>query len=109
MGISLTDRRRLKLQGAFACNTVESLHAAALAGVGIARLPAFLIGEDVEAGASEADSGGIYYTVRRQRAAIYAVRPAAESTMPAARVFIDFLVSRFQPVPPWQMRANRLT
>ncbi|MGY6646200.1 MAG: LysR family transcriptional regulator [Salinarimonas sp.] len=95
--------RRLKLQGAFACNTLEALHAAVLAGVGIARLPAFLIGEDVKA-------GRLTPILEEYRppaeSAIYAVRPGGGITMPAARVFIDFLVDRFQPVPPWQTRAT---
>ncbi|MCC5977242.1 MAG: LysR family transcriptional regulator [Salinarimonas sp.] len=92
--------RRLKLQGAFACNTVESLHAAALAGAGIARLPAFLIGDDVEAGRLKP----ILEEYRPPaESAIYAVRPGGGITIPAARVFIDFLVARFQPVPPWQL------
>lgn len=95
--------RRLKLQGAFACNTLEALHAAVLAGVGIARLPAFLIGEDIAA-------GRLVSILEEYRppaeSAIYAVRPGAGITMPAARVFIDFLVARFQPVPPWQARET---
>src|SRR6056297_677968 len=95
--------RRLKLQGAFACNTVESLHAAALAGVGIARLPAFLIGEDVEA-------GRLTPILEEYRppaeSAIYAVRPGGGITMPAARVSIDFRAARFEIPPPWQARTR---
>jgi len=92
--------RRLKLQGGFACNTVEGLHQAVLAGIGIARLPAFLIGEDIAAGRLTP----ILEEFRPPaESAIYALRPEAGITMPAARAFIDFLVARFQPAPPWQL------
>jgi len=93
----------LRLTGRFACNTVEALHAAALAGHGIARLPAFLIGADLA-------EGRLIALLEEHRpptgSAIYAVRPGGAIASPAARSFIDRLAARFQPVPPWQWREG---
>jgi len=95
--------RRLRLTGSFTCNTVEALHAAALAGRGIARLPAFLIGADLA-------EGRLVALLEDDRpptdSAIYAVRPGGAMASPAARAFIDSLAARFQPVPPWQRRES---
>ena len=90
--------------GAVMCsNNGDVLRAAALAGQGIAKLPTFLVGEDIAA--------------RRLRPVLDAYPPTtlgihalwAPSRYLAAktRVFVDFLVERFGPQPAWDRFAQR--
>ena len=91
--------RKVSIGGGFTCNSVEALHAACLAGVGIARLPEFLIGPDLAAGrlVSLLDDHRL-----PSESAIYAVRAASDFVPAKTRAFIDFLVDRFTPTPPWR-------
>jgi DNA-binding transcriptional LysR family regulator len=84
-----------------AANNAETLLFGALAGLGIAHLPTWLIsdyllrGELVplfcEGGLPAAESSGIY-----------ALRLAHE-TNSRSRLLLEFLKSRFSPIPPWDL------
>ena len=91
--------RKVSIGGGFTCNSVEALHAACLAGVGIARLPEFLVGPDLVA-------GRLVRLLDDHRlpseSAIYAVRAPSDFVPAKTRAFIDFLVARFTPTPPWR-------
>lgn len=96
---SESGRRTVRIDGRFACNSVEALHAACLAGLGIARLPEFLVGDDLAAGRLVA----LLEDCRApSESAIHAVRPPGDVVPSKTRAFIDFLVGRFTPVPPWR-------
>ncbi|MEO5325773.1 LysR family transcriptional regulator [Mesorhizobium sp. CC13] len=96
--------RKVRMDGRFTCNSVEALHAACLAGVGIARLPEFMVGSDLA-------EGRLISLLNDARlpseSAIYAVRPDADFVPMKTRSFIDFLVDRFSPTPPWRTGAGR--
>lgn len=90
----------VRFGGTFACNNVEALHAACVAGVGIARLPEFIVSQDLA-------TGRLISLLDNHRlpsaSAIYAVRAALDFVPAKTTAFIDFLENRFCPVPPWQL------
>lgn len=91
-------RRRVRITGTFRANNAIALHRAALAGLGLMRGSRFLVGADIKAGRlvpvlSQFACPG--------ESAIYAVYPHSRHLSPKVRAFVDFLVERFTPVPPW--------
>ncbi|WP_342629517.1 LysR family transcriptional regulator [Nguyenibacter vanlangensis] len=93
-----TKNRKMKPGGSFVCNSVEALHMACLAGIGIARLPEFLLGADLSSGRLISLLDDVRLPTGSN---IYAVRPAGTIVPAKSRAFIDFLVARFMPRPPW--------
>ena len=85
-------------------NNAEALLAGALAGLGIAHLPTWLISEYLlrgellplfcEGGLPQPEASGIY--------ALRLTREADSRT----RLLLEFLKSRFGPVPPWDQALN---
>lgn len=85
------ERLVVPVRGRFAANNGEVLRDAALAGLGIARLPSFIVDRDVAAGRLEAlleDWSG-------EAIAIHAVFPPQRRTKPALAAFLHFLVEAF--------------
>lgn len=78
-------------------NDNEALWRAVLGGVGVALLPTFLIGEDLQRGALQATLTD--YTALAR--AVYAVYLPSRNLSPKVRAFIDFLIARFGPEPYW--------
>ena len=70
---------------------------AALAGLGIARLPTFLCAADVQAGSLVALFGRRKLTL----GAVQAVYASRRQVAAKVRKFIELLVARFRPSPPW--------
>ncbi len=97
-GFSDLESRGLRLRGNFEANSADALYHATLAGLGVARLSTYLIGDDLREGRlirllpDYEDNGSD----------IYAVYSARRNLPPKTRVFIDHLVSEFSPVPPWE-------
>jgi len=89
--------KSVRVNGRFAVNHGESLRDAALDGVGVAYMPGFLVGRDLGEGrlVSALDD----WAQSRQK--VYAVYPKGRNLAPKVRVFIEFLLARFQPRPPW--------
>jgi DNA-binding transcriptional LysR family regulator len=89
----------VKVSGALRANNGDALRAAAIAGEGIIYQPTFIIADDLKAGTlvplkldqPTAELGGIYAVYLPDR------NPPAK-----VRAFIDFLVERFSPLPPWE-------
>jgi DNA-binding transcriptional LysR family regulator len=89
---------RIHVSGAFESNNADSLYRLALAGLGIVRFAEFMVGADVRAGRlvpllQEFDRG--------RSPPIMAVYPHKKHLSPRVRAFVDFLVEKFTPVPPW--------
>lgn len=88
----------VRVKGRLKVNNGDSLREAALAGLGIAHLPAFIVHEDLAAGRlvallqdyDDVADGGVF-----------AVYPASRNLSPKVRVFIDFLADRFARRPYW--------
>lgn len=85
------------VSGNLRINDNEALWRAVLGGAGVALLPTFLVGEDLQRGALQ---GALidYTPVERS---VYAVYLPNRHLSAKVRTFIDFLVARFGPQPPW--------
>lgn len=92
---------RVRVKGRFTANNGDALRHAALAGLGIALLPSFIVGPDVRSGALEALLPGH----RPPALGIYTVYPPSRHLSPKVRAFVDFLAARFDPVPYWEPEA----
>ena len=90
------------LEGNLELNSADGIYHAALAGIGIARLSTYLVGEDVKAGRlahllpDYFDDGSDIFAIYSDR------RNLAAKT----RAFIDYLVAYFGTVPPWERVAE---
>ena len=82
----------------FEANSGDALYRAALSGIGIARLPGYLVGADLAASRLMR----ILPDVAESVSNIYAVYSARRNLSPKVRAFIDHLVGSFSPVPPWE-------
>jgi DNA-binding transcriptional LysR family regulator len=90
--------KRVVVRGSMRANNGDALVAAAVAGMGVLYEPAFIVSDALREGKLEsialdsctADLGGIHLIRSSDRA------PPAK-----VRAMIDFLVSAFNPVPPW--------
>jgi len=90
---------RVKATGNFAANNGETIHEMVLAGLGIARLAEFLVGPEVRAGKLQRVLQPFYRDIE---VPINAVYPTRRHLSPKVRAFVDFLVEKFQPNPPWE-------
>jgi len=89
----------LAVKGNFETNSADALYHAALAGIGIARLGTFLVAPDLKAGRLVRLLPGYEH----RKSSILAVFPKRQNLSPKVRAFVDFLVEKFTPVPPWEM------
>ncbi|MEO5696118.1 MAG: LysR family transcriptional regulator [Burkholderiaceae bacterium] len=85
------------ISGSLCINDDDTLAQAVRAGAGVALLPTFIIGGDLQSGRLKAVLPD-YVPVERR---IYAVRLPNRTLPIKVRAFIDFLRERFTPVPPW--------
>lgn len=94
--------KSVRVSGRFSVNHGESLRHAALDGVGVAYMPEFLVGGDLAAGrlVSALDDWA------QSKMKVYALYPKSRNLAPKVRVFVDFLVSHFQPIPPWRSASD---
>lgn len=90
--------RKIHVEGRFEANSGVAIHEAALAGLGIAQLAAFLVAPDLRAGRLV----GLLEDRIAMGKPIYAVYPHRRHLSPKVRAFIDFLVDKLTPVPPWE-------
>ncbi|MBI4968374.1 MAG: LysR family transcriptional regulator [Rhodospirillales bacterium] len=88
----------VRVAGSLRANNGDILREAMLAGLGIAPMPSFLVGDDLRAGRLELALPG--YEV--SGSGIYAVYPHGRHLLAKVRVFIDYLAARFGPRPYWE-------
>lgn len=87
----------VRATGNLRVNDDDALAAAVLRGLGLALLPTFLIGGELQSGRLQ---GALSQYIPLERH-IYAVYLANRQVSAKVRAFIDFLVERFAPVPYW--------
>lgn len=80
-----------------ASNNGDALREAAINGIGIARLPTFIVGHDLQAGRLLA----VLPDHSPPPGSVYAVYAPNRYLAAKTRLFIDFIVERFGPKPPW--------
>jgi len=88
---------KVVVDGNVRLNNQNAIRQAALAGVGIALLPTYLIGADLQRGALQPALAGH----STSEVSIWAVYLRNRHLSPKVRTFIDFLFERFQPQAPW--------
>lgn len=88
---------RVSIDGNLRVNNENALWRAALGGSGVALLPTFIVGEDLQSGALEAVLAD--YTV--PPTSVYAVYLPNRHLSAKVRTLIDFFVERFAPEPYW--------
>ena len=80
-------------------NNAEVLRDAAVCGRGIALLPTFIAGADLQEGSLRS----ILVEYHAPEIALYAIYPQTRHLSVKVRVFIDFLVERFGGRPYWDL------
>lgn len=86
------------LSGNFVANSADGIYHAALAGLGIARLSEYLVGGDIKAGRLVR----LLPEYTDESSDILAIYSERRNLPMKVRAFIDYLVSEFGPVPPWE-------
>ena len=80
-------------------NNAEVLRDAAVRGHGIALLPTFIAGADLQAGSLRS----ILTDYKAPEISVYAIYPQTRHLSVKVRVFIDFLIDRFRGRPYWDL------
>lgn len=93
----------IPISGNLRLNDDEALSAAVLGGLGVALLPTFLIGRELQEGKLRAVLSEYVPSERH----IHAVYLPTRHLPAKVRAFIDFLVERFSPRPYWDRVAPR--
>ena len=89
----------VRVSSNFSANSGEAIRDLALDGAGIARLATFLVGGDIKSGRLVELLPDWYDP---QENIIHAVYPSRRLVPPSTRAFVDFLVEKLTPVPPWE-------
>lgn len=92
-------RWTVEIKGRLRANNGDLLRQAALAGIGLVRLPTFLCGRDLQAGRLVS----LLTQYVPQDMAIHAVYPHNRHLSPKVRAFVDFLAGEFGPRPRWDL------
>lgn len=97
-GHGAEEERSVRVASNFGANSGEAIRELALRGMGIARLATFLVGPDVR-------DGRLVELLPDwsdpQENIIHAVYPSRRLVPPATRAFVDYLVEKMTPLPPW--------
>lgn len=87
--------REIKVSGNLQADDVEALHAAAVAGLGLALLPQWLAKQALESGELRAVLTDYQASASAGERAIFAVYPFGRNLLPKVRAFLDFLAAEF--------------
>ncbi|MEO6748933.1 MAG: LysR family transcriptional regulator [Casimicrobiaceae bacterium] len=88
---------RVTVDGSVRLNNQNAIREAALAGLGVALLPTYLIGADLQGGALQS----VLDAHPATEVSIWAVYLRNRHLSTKTRAFIDFFFERFSPHPPW--------
>jgi len=87
-----------KMKSNFQVNSTDALYHAVLAGVGVAQLSDYLIAEELKKGTLIE----ILPNLISHSSDIAAIFPERRNLSIKVRIFIDYLIQQFQPIPPWE-------
>ena len=90
------------IHGNLRLNDDEAVWQAVLGGLGISLLPTFIVGDDLQSGALKAVLNE-YVAAEQNLVALYLPNRHLSTKV---RVFIDFLVARFAPIPYWDLAGD---
>ncbi len=88
----------LGLKGNFEANSADAIYHAALAGMGVARLSTYLIGDDLRAGRLIR----LLPEYSQDDSSIVAIYRERRNLAPKIRAFLDYLIEHFGTVAPWE-------
>jgi DNA-binding transcriptional LysR family regulator len=91
----------IPVTGTLRADDSEPLRDAAVAGVGVALLPTWLVGEDIKAGRLRHLLPEWSTTIATKPGGIYGVFPPHRMVPPKVRAFLDFAQKRFGKPPYW--------
>jgi DNA-binding transcriptional LysR family regulator len=89
----------MTVHGRLSANNGDALRVAALCGHGLANLPTFIVGPDLQSGAL----ASVLDAFVAQDLWISAVYPHSRHLSPSVQAFVDFLADRFGPAPFWDV------
>jgi len=89
--------REVSVHGPLRLNNSEAVREAALAGLGLVQLGAFLVSEDIREGRLKP----ILMDYRREEAPVSAVYPTRRHLSPKVRMLIDHIHAEWSVTPPW--------
>lgn len=92
----------VRVDGNLRTNNTEAVHAAVIRGLGVALLPTWLVGQEVQAGVLAEVLGDYQAASGALDTGIHALYPAHRHLSSKVRAFVDFLVERFAPYPYWE-------
>ena len=101
--MAFRDGKTVAVKGPFQVNHGESLRRALVDGLGIAYLPRFIVGDDLEAGRLRAVLEDWAWSAQK----VFAVVPRHRILTPKVRAFLDMLEAHFAPLPPWERPSPR--
>jgi DNA-binding transcriptional LysR family regulator len=89
----------VKVAGRHSINYGDAILDAAIAGIGIARLPSWLVHHELRAGRLVR----VLSHATAEHSPIHALWPRARDLLPRVRATVDALVAHFLPVAPWDL------
>jgi DNA-binding transcriptional LysR family regulator len=98
----------IEVSGSLLANNADVLHVAALGGLGLAILPIWLVGPDIQRGALKIVLADHQVSSAAFDTNIYAVFPHSRHLSAKVRAFIDFLRQRFGDRPYWEVDDSRV-
>jgi len=90
-------RHVVRVDGVLRSNSVDLLRAAAVAGAGVAVLPSFVVGEDLQAGRLKA----VLTDYALPEYGVFAVYPSRKHLSAKVKAFVEFLAAKYGPAPYW--------
>jgi len=99
------DIKVLSISGNFRTNSASALHEAVKAGIGIARLATFVTQPSLDSG----ELVPLLTEHTHDTSNILAVYPHRRHLSTRVRAFIDFLIGKFTPSPPWDRSQHSIT
>jgi DNA-binding transcriptional LysR family regulator len=91
----------VQVDGNLRLNNENAIRQAALAGLGVALLPTYIVGADLQRG----DLCSALSQYDASETALYAVYLPNRELSPKVRALVDFLLARFGPAPYWDDAA----
>ena len=89
--------KKIKISGDIQCNSGDALRIASIQGCGIAQLPTYMIGLDIQAGRLKA----LLENYEPEKQPIYAIYNDRKYLPAKVRTFIDFIYELYLPEPYW--------
>ncbi|NQU69676.1 MAG: LysR family transcriptional regulator [Rhodospirillales bacterium] len=92
-----------RIDGNFSANNASSIAAAAIAGMGLALLPVWMVGREIQDGQLKAVLPGYRAEIADFANEVFAVYPHARHLSAKVRAYIDFIAEKFNAEPEFRI------